>query len=113
MGREILALVLEQSCLSRFFSSASSSSPFPSNLHPWSSGFVPQISGKWFKINLCTLRGVELRQARHQLQLRLLHRVSQQFRDSRSISCDSFFKTKYRRNRGTPTSLHPKVGYGT
>ena len=22
-------------------------------------------------------------------------------------------KTKYRRNRGTPTSLHPKVGYGT
>merc|ERR1711890_196154 len=90
--REILALVLEQSCLLRFFSSASSSSPFPSNLHPWSSGFVPQISGKWFKINLCTLRGAELRQARHQLQLRLLHRVSQRFRDSRSISCDSFPK---------------------
>ena len=30
---------------------------------------------------------------RHQLQLRLLHRVNQRFRDSRSISCDSFFKT--------------------
>ena len=29
---------------------------------------------------------------RHQLQLRLLHRVNQRFRDSRSISCDSFPK---------------------
>ena len=49
---------------------------------------------------------------RHQLQLHLLHRVNQRFRDSRSISCDSFFKTKYGRN-SSPTSLDPKVGYGT
>ena len=45
---------------------------------------------------------------RHQLQLRLLHRVNQRFRDSRSISCNSFFKTKYGRN-SSPTSLDPKV----
>ena len=42
---------------------------------------------------------------RHQLQLRLLHRVSQRFRDSRSISCDSFFKTN-------PCDSFPKQNTG-